>query len=269
MQKSIIYVVLLIVCSFVFSSCSLFSSRYEKIEKGEFSISAIGKKKFSLNNVNGKVRVVRTTDQSTIIVKYEKTAYVRKKDLGTPLNEIKLNLDTMSADVKIETDIENEKNVIQFGSIRSNKVDYEIYIPDGIVLNVDNTNGSIDLTRLSNEIKASTENGSIKIDNVNGKMELETTNGSIKGSIDSTQGIRAETVNGSIKLNLSSRVSAKVNAEVVNGSVKIEGLNFKNSTDKKERRTFQGILGNGDAIIKLETTNGSIRLTGNDTNTEI
>jgi DUF4097 and DUF4098 domain-containing protein YvlB len=269
MQKSIIYVVLLIVSSFVFSSCSLFSPRYEKIEKGEFSINANGKKKFSVNNINGKIRVVRTTDQSTIIVKYEKTAYVRKKDLGTPLNEIKLTLDTMSADVKIETDIENEKNVIQFGSIHSNKVDYEIYIPDGIVLNVDNTNGSIDLTRLNNEIKASTENGSIKIDNVNGKMELETTNGSIKGSIDSTQGIKAETVNGSIKFNLSSKISAKVMAEVINGSVKIEGLNFKNTSDKKERKTFQGTLGNGDAIIKLETTNGSIRLTGNDSNTEI
>ncbi|CAF3782056.1 unnamed protein product [Rotaria sp. Silwood1] len=100
-------------------------------------------------------------------------------------------------------------------------------------------------------------------------MELETTNGSIKGSIDSTKGITAETVNGSIRFNIGSKVSAKVQADVVNGSVKVEGLNFKDLTGEKYKKYFKGTLGTGDAIIKLETTNGSIKLTGNDSNTEI
>ncbi len=270
MQKSIIYVVLLIVSTMVFSSCSLFAPRYEKVEKGEYSISATGKKKFSLNNVNGKIKVIRTTDQSSIVVKYEKTAYVRKKDLGSPLSEITLNLDTAGTDVKIETDFENERNVIHFGNDQSNKIDYEIYVPEGILVNLDNTNGSIDLLKLSNDVKASTTNGSIKIDNVSGKMELETTNGTIRGSIDSTKGITAETVNGEIKLNLSNHVSASVEADVVNGSVRTDGLNFKDMTAEKNKKYFKGTLRNGDAKIKLETTNGSIRLTGSgDDDTEI
>lgn len=273
MQKSIIYVVLLIVSSFVFSSCSLFSPRYEKIEKGEYTISANGKKKFSLYNVNGKVKVIKSTDQTQITVKYEKTVYVKKRDLGKPLTEITLNLDSAGSDVKIETEMENEENIIHFGNNRSNEVDYEIYVPEGIEINLDNTNGSIELIRLTNDSKVSTINGSIKIDNVSGKMELETSNGTIRGSIDSTKGITAETINGSIKLNLSNKVSAFVEADVVNGSVKIDGLKFKDTTNERYKKYFKGTLRDGDAKIKLETTNGSIRLTGNgdddDNDTEI
>jgi len=270
MQKSIIYVVLLIVCSFVFSSCSLFAPRYEKIEKGEYSISASGKKKFSLYNVNGRVKVHKAADQSQIIVKYEKTVYVKKRDLGKPLTEITLNLDSAGTDVKIETEMESEDNIIHFGNNRSSEVDYEIYIPEGILVNIDNTNGSVDLITLPNDLKISTTNGSIKIDNVSGKMDLVTSNGTIRGSIDSTKGITAETINGEIKLNLSSHVSAYVEADVVNGSVKVDGLNFKDMTAERYKKYFKGTLRNGDAKIKLETTNGSIRLTGSgDDDTEI
>ena len=269
MQKSIIYVVLLFVSSLVFSSCSLFAPRYEKIEKGEYSFSAAGKTRFSLYNISGKIKVHKSTDQSRITVRYEKTAYVKKRDLGSPLTEITLNLDSAGADVKIETDMENENNVFVFGHDKSNKVDYDIYVPEGIVINLDNTNGQIDLVGLPNDVKVNTVNGSIKIDNVSGKMDLETSNGAIRGSIDSTKGITAATINGSIKLNLGSNVSATVTADVENGSVKVEGLNFKDTNGEKYKKYFKGTLRTGDAKIKLEAVNGSIRLTGLDNNTEI
>lgn len=269
MQKSIIYIALLIVSTMLFSSCSLFSARYSKVEKGEYKISAAGKKRFSLNNVNGKIKVVKTTDQTSIIVKYEKTAHVKKRDLGGPMTEITLNIDSSGTDVKIDTDFENERSILQLGGHETNTVDYEIYIPENILVNLDNTNGSIDLNELTNDVKAETINGTIRLNNLTGKLDIETTNGLIKGNIDSTKGITATTVNGSIRLNFGPQVSANIKADVVNGSVKIENLNFKNQSDKKDRKYFQGTLGNGGAEIKLETTNGSIRLTGNNSSTDI
>ncbi len=269
MQKSIIYIALLIVSTMVFSSCSLFTARYAKVEKGEYKINAAGKKRFSLNNVNGKIKVVKTTDQSSILVKYEKTAHVKKRDVAGPMTEITLNIDSSGSDVKIDTDFENEKSFIQFGGHESNTVDYEIYVPENILVNVDNTNGSVELHDLTNDVVAETVNGTIRIDNLSGKLQLETTNGLIKGNIDSTKGIRAETVNGNIRFNLGPKVSAKIKADVVNGSVKLENLDIKNQSDKKDRKFLQGILGNGDAEITLEATNGSIRLTGTKDNTDI
>ncbi|MBS1514871.1 MAG: hypothetical protein JSS63_07555 [Bacteroidetes bacterium] len=269
MQKSIIYFVLILTGCLTLSSCSLFSPRYEKIEKGEYRISANGKKRFTLNNIDGKIKIVRTTDAGVIIVRYEKVAHVKKRDLNTPLNEIKLNIDSSGADVKIDTEMESINSHIRIGIGESNKVDYEIFIPEGIEINLNNTNGSITAKELDNNIKASTVNGDIKLEKLSGKLELETTNGSIRGTIDSTKGIKAETMNGSIKFSLGTKVSATVKADVMNGSVKTEGLNFKNSTDRKERKYFHGTLGNGDAEIKLETTNGSIRLTGDSESTEI
>lgn len=270
MQKSIIYIVLLIVSSLVFSSCSLFSARYSKIEKGEYKISASGKTRFSLNNVNGKIKVVKASDLTSIIVKYEKTAHVKKRDLGSPMTEITLNIDSSGTDVRIDTDFENERSILQLGGHETNTVDYEIYIPENILVNLDNTNGPIEMHDLTNEVKAETVNGTIRLVHLTGKLDLETTNGLIKGDIDSTKGINATTTNGNIRLNLGPKVSANVKADVMNGSVKMENLNFRNQSDKKDRKFFQGTLGNGDFEIKLETTNGSIRLTGdNDKNTEI
>lgn len=262
MAKYLSHIVLLVCFAVIFSSCSLFSQRYEKIEKGEYKLNAQGKKRFSLNNINGKVKIVKSFDKDFIFIKYEKTAYVKKRELGKPMNEITLSIDSTGNEVKIETEMESEKFGIQFNSHGSNKVDYEIAVPEGMMVYVDNTNGSIEIDEVVNDAKLSTINGKINVNHSTGKLDLETTNGSIKGSVDSTKGITGSTVNGSIRFNFGPKVSAKIKADVINGSVKIDGLNMK--TDKKERKYFEGILGSGDTEIKLETTNGSIRLSGSD-----
>lgn len=59
MAKYLSHIVLLVCCAVIFSSCSLFSSKYEKVEKGEYKLSTFGKKRFSLNNINGKVKIVK------------------------------------------------------------------------------------------------------------------------------------------------------------------------------------------------------------------
>jgi DUF4097 and DUF4098 domain-containing protein YvlB len=267
MQKSIIYIALLIVSTVVFSSCSLFSQRYEKIEKGEYKISAAGKKKFTLNNVNGKIRIIRTTDSTSIIVKYEKSAYVKKKDLNNPMRDITLTLDTMGTDVKIDTEFETIRPGIHLEIYDDNKVDYEIYVPENIVVNLDNTNGSINASEINNDMRLSTVNGTIKVKNVSGKIDLETTNGDIKAVIDSTKGIKVTTVNGDVNFDFGSKVSATVKADVVYGDVKVDGLDFK--LDRKDKKFFQGTLGTGEANVSIETTHGSIRLKGSSTKTEI
>lgn len=264
MAKYLSHIVLLVCCAVIFSSCSLFSSKYEKVEKGEYKLSTFGKKRFSLNNINGKVKIVKGTDKDFIYVKYEKVAYVKKRDLGKPMSEVTVSIDSTQNEIKIETEMENEKFGIQFGIHESNKVDYEISVPEGMMVYVDNTNGSIEIDEIVNDAKLSTVNGKINVNHSTGKLELETTNGSIKGNVDSTKGITGSTVNGSIRFNFGPKVSAKIKADVMNGSVKIDGLNMK--TDKKDRKYFEGILGNGDAEIKLETTNGSIRLNGSGNN---
>jgi len=274
MQKSIIYIALLIISCTVFSSCSMFSKRYEKVEKGEYKISANGKKRFSLNNVNGKIKVVKGSDSTAIIVKFEKTVYVKKRELNNSIDDqITMTLDTMGTDVKIESEFERRRSEIQFGENRDNSVDYEVYLPENIELSLDNTNGTIDVSNLGNNAKISTINGTIKITRMTGKLDLETTNGTIKGTLDSTKGIIAATVNGNINFTFGPKVRGKVNAEVVHGTIKTKNLKFSDLKDSRDKDEFEGFLGgdiegvlgsSSDVKIKLETTNGSIKLTGSD-----
>ncbi len=274
MQKSIIYIALLLISCTVFSSCSLFSRRYEKVEKGEYKISASGKKRFSLNNVNGKIKVVKGSDSSAIIVKYQKVVHVKKRELDQPISdEITMSLDTMGTDVKIETEFEFSRNEIQFGESRESRVDYEIFVPESIEVSLDNTNGTVDVQNLTNNAKIVTVNGIIKISRMTGKLDLETTNGTIKGSLDSTKGITAVTANGNINFTFGPKLRGKVNAEVVHGSIKTKNLKFSDLKDSRDKDEFEGYLGgdiegvlgsNSEIKIKLETTNGSIKLTGSD-----
>jgi DUF4097 and DUF4098 domain-containing protein YvlB len=266
MAKYLSHIVLLACFAVIFSSCSIFSSKYEKIEKGEYKFSVLGKKRFSLNNINGKVKIVKSSDKDFIYVKYEKVAYVKKRQLGQPMSEITVSIDSTGSDIKLETEMENDRFGIHIGIHESNKVDYEIAVPEGMMVYVDNTNGSIEINEVVNDAKLSTVNGKITVNHSTGKLDMETSNGSIKGNVDSTKGITGSTVNGSIRFNFGPKVSAKIKADVINGSVKIDGLNMK--TDKKERKYFEGILGAGDAEIKLETTNGSIRLNGEGSNND-
>jgi len=116
MQKSITYIALLLISCTVFSSCSMFAKRYEKVEKGEYKITAAGKKRISVNNVNGKIKVVKGSDSTAIIIKYQKVYYVKKRELNSPIDEqITTTLDTAGTDVKIETEFERRENEIIFG----------------------------------------------------------------------------------------------------------------------------------------------------------
>lgn len=274
MQKSIKYIFLLTISSLIFSSCSFFSQRYEKVEKGEYKISAAGKKRFSLNNVNGKVKVVKGSDSTAIIIKFQKVVHVKKRELDNPIaDEITMTLDTLGTDVKIETEFERRRSEIQFGENRDNRVDYEIYIPENIEVSLDNSNGTIDVQNLTNNAKIVTTNGNIKVSRMSGKLDLETTNGTIKGTLDSTKGLIAVTTNGNINFTFGSKVRGKVNAEVVHGTIKTKNLKFSNLKDSRDKDELEGYLGediegvlgsNSEIKIRLETTNGSIKLTGSD-----
>ncbi|MCX6163515.1 MAG: DUF4097 family beta strand repeat-containing protein [Ignavibacteriae bacterium] len=85
------------------------------------------------------------------------------------------------------------------------------------------------------------------------------TNGKVKGDLDSTKGLDIKTTNGNVNLNLSSTFSGRFRMETVNGKITKKDFDFKDVNDDK--KIFKGTLGNGEAEVKIETTNGKITLT--------
>ena len=241
-----------------FFGCSLFSKKYEKKEVTEYKINVKGKKLFSLDNVSGNIKISRNTTDSLLRIKAEVFAYVTKKELSEPLDRIKIKIDTSGNEVSFNSEYYREKKFFHFDVGKSDKINYEISVPDNIEISVDNTNGKIDIDDVDNNIKLNIINGDINLSNTSGNLNVDLTNGKIKCELDSTKGLNIKNINGNITLNLGSSFSGNIKADCVNGKVVTKDLEFKNT--ENSRNSFEGKLGNSNVDVRLETVNGKIYL---------
>lgn len=263
-MKNKIFILLIFTSVLSLSSCGLFSKKYLKTQTEDFRINTAGKSKFKLDNVRGSVTITHSNDSGALIIKARKEIKVKKKYLNTPFDEIKIKLDTISNIIKIETDVtkDREDSGFNFSIGREQRVDYEIQIPSGIAIDIENVSGNVTADYLDNDLKIDLVNGEVSLEKYTGRLECEIKNGQFSGHIDSTRGVSVSTINGSVTLYLNNFMNASVRAETVNGKITDENLKFKEVI--KEKRLFKGKLGTGESNIdiKIETVNGKIRLYG-------
>lgn len=246
------------------SSCGILSRKYTKTKTDEFSLNTAGKQKVKLDNINGTVTISHSNDSGLITVRAFKEIKVKKKFLDTPFDEIEIKIDTSGNSISIATDIKKkgEDGVLKFNIDRGQRVDYEVVVPSGVNIEVENINGDIIANSLDNDLTIDLLNGEVSLQNYTGLLECNITNGEFTGHIDSTRGMNINTVNGGVSLFLNNFMNVNLRAETSNGKIVQENLNFRNLI--KEKGLFKGKLGNGEANvdIRVETVNGRIRLFG-------
>lgn len=122
-------------------------------------------------------------------------------------------------------------------------------------------NGTIDLEGDAGPIRARATNGSVKADIglLTEEAEFSTTNGSIAVEVHRCVGsMAASTTNGSINLTLPANFAGQLDAESQRGRVHTD---FPIPVVGKIKSQLKGEIGEGgEAVIKLRSTNGSIRL---------
>jgi len=125
------------------------------------------------------------------------------------------------------------------------------------------SNGRISVERLKGALEATTSNASISariLDPGPGRvLRLETSNGSIELALDSCQQneVTAQTTNGSVTVRLPASLQARLRATTTNGSIHSDFPVLARSTGKDH---LEGEIGGGGPLIRLATTNGSIRV---------
>lgn len=242
-----------------FFGCSLMRKRYEKSEQKEFAFKLGEKKSLTLDNVNGRVSIRRSINDSLIKIKADLQTSVTKKELDEPIKNIRIEIDSSDTEIRVKTNMDYEKKMFRFNIGKSTKVDYDIEVPAGISVSVNNTNGKIYLEDLTNnDITVDVTNGGIKAEKVFGMLKFDVTNGSISAELDSVRGIDFETVNGSIKIKAGDKFSGMIDAGVVNGKISTKNLNIR--IDSEGRKYLKGKIGESDAVIKLNTVNGKINI---------
>jgi len=234
--------------------------KYEKREVSEYRINLEGKTKVTLENVNGKIDVFKGDSTTGLVVKAEKIAHVKKRELNEPFTEASVDIDSTSEVVRIKSEMEKHKGFIRFDFNGNTKINYTITLPPGVEFSVDNTNGSVSFNNISNNLNVSIINGGVDLENASGMNKYDLTNGKVKGTLDSTKGMIIDIVNGGVNLELDSTFSAKFSIETVNGRVSEENLNFTSIAAGK--KSLVGRLGDSDAEVKMDIVNGKVVLKG-------
>lgn len=253
-MKRVTLIVILLITGIALTGCN---SRYEKVEKEEFSPSPDGKKTIKIENTNGEIKIVKNDEEKIRIIATKK-ANVRKRDLDKPIEDIRINIIENGSEILVQTELSDSRNGFSLSFKENNKVDYLIFVPARFDVNIDNVSGDIEVTEIEGELNIYLVNGDITLINPAGVVNAELINGNITSEIYSTKGIKMNSVNGKIKMRLSEELNAKIIANITNGRVITDNISFVNSHEEDD--SFTGKLGTGEYDIRLESINGRITL---------
>lgn len=136
-------------------------------------------------------------------------------------------------------------------------IEYQIYVPEGmLVIQADNSNGSINIENVSGNLKAKTSRGSIKIHNVSGDVDAETVTGTIE-IMEATGYARASTNTGKISI---AGVGGIHEVRAKRGSINVEITAIQNNTTiSSQSGGITVYFAPGlDAHIEARSSSGSI-----------
>jgi hypothetical protein len=269
----------LFIVLFCFST-GAFGATFE--ERFEQTLSAEGVARVVLGNTNGTVRV-EGWERDEILVEATKKVRAGDREEAEEVSEaLRVEISREDGVVRIETIYPKRRRGgfwdALFGRGVSGKmsVEYEVYVPRKMGLDLTTTNGRVEVEEVSGQVVAHSTNGRIVLRDVESAVRARTTNGSVvvgglvgtfdvsttNGSIEvawiqgGAEDSRAHTTNGRITVRLPKGFSAVLDASTTNGKVRTE---IPLTTEEKiTKLKVRGTLGEGGPLLKLRTTNGNI-----------
>lgn len=140
-------------------------------------------------------------------------------------------------------------------------VSYNVLVPNEIDLSLETVNGSISIADVRGNLAFEATNGSINLDGVGGNVRGRTTNGGVDAELTGRtwegQGLVLETTNGGVRLRIPDDYSARIEAETVHGGIDVD---FPVTVQGRIGRELSTTLGRGGPLIRVETTNGGVRI---------
>ena len=204
---------------------------------------------------NGGIRM-EGWDRDEILVRAKVEASARSENRARDYAEA----------VSIRTGSTIEPNIPDNREIRrSNKdwvsVSFEIFAPRNSNVSIETLNGGAKLTNLSGDIDFDVLNGGVSLVDLAGHVRGQTTNGGLSVELDgdSWEGeeIDVSTTNGGVVLVVPDDYSARLDVGTVNGNLKFDvPVTVKGKIDNNLKAT----LGDGGNLVRVRTTNGSVRV---------
>jgi len=252
-----------IATAFIFALVALTASASTLEETFDHTYDVPSGARLSLANVNGRI-IIHSWDQTRVRVHADKVVRGSGDEAKQAMAALKIDVTRSAGGLSVMTRYPKRGSDggfldWMFGSHVDASVTYDVTVPRAMSLDLDNTNGAIEVSDVRGSHKLNTTNGHIQMARCGGDVSAETTNGGIKAElIDVTPGksVRLETTNGRISLAAPPTLAAQLDAATTNGSINTELP--VTTTNKSGRHSLRGALNGGGPELRLRTTNGSI-----------
>jgi DUF4097 and DUF4098 domain-containing protein YvlB len=224
-----------------------------------YPLSANGR--VSLHNVSGAVRIT-AWDRNEVRVDAVKRAERRER-----LAEAEIKVESTADSIRIWTKYpdrdtritRDEKN--RYDNAAS--VDYTLSVPRGARLDsVELVSGSLDITGVAGDVRASTVSGRLKAMGLAGEAKLSTVSASLDATFERLSELKPVTLNsvsGAIVLTLPSDVQAQVRANTLSAPI-TNDFGIEGRTGNYMGRELYGQLGKGGTQIRLNSVSGRITI---------
>ncbi len=217
----------------------------------------------ALENTNGAV-VVQSWDRNEIRIQAEKRVEGGSKEAAAEAMR-NLKIDVRENGSRLEVSTQTPRGTDGFfewlaGKNVNANVHYTVTVPRKIDLELETTNGHIEVHEVAGLIRIDTTNGGIEATRCSGRVNASTTNGKIRAELTSVDrgGMKLETTNGSVMVNLPATAAATINASTTNGAIRSDfPMTVSGEISKHHLR---GTINGGGDEIRVRTTNGSIEI---------
>ena len=249
--------VLGMICALFLLSLAAHASDHQGALTEEFhqtyALTADGR--VELDNINGAVHI-SSWDRNEV-----KVDAVKYADTKERLEEARIEVDSGKDYLSIRTRYRDHDQSYDWGSHNNPaSVEYTLTVPRGARLDeIKLINGSLDVTGVTGEVRASCINGKLTARGLAGRAKLSTINGHLQANFDhlETTPIELSSVNGPLDLTLPSDAKANIEATTVHGGIDNDfGLHTNNH--RWVGHDLRGELGGGGVQVRLNNVNGTI-----------
>lgn len=211
-----------------------------------------------VGNINGKIQVEPSTGNAVEIVALKSAKASTPDAAKAALERIEIREDVSPSSISVTTKLPRSGG--GWFEMGGTQVKYTVRVPVGADVKFTTVNGGVDVTGLSGRITAETTNGGVTARDISGTIDASTTNGGVDVELArlADGGAKLECTNGGIKLRLPADSKATISASITNGGIDANGLTL--DTTQASRRRLEGRMNGGGAPIRIEGTNGGIRI---------
>src|SRR5262245_52847337 len=160
-------------------------------------------------------------------------------------------------------ELDSSTRSLQIMMNQSRRVEYEIKVPKMLNVTLKTANGAIDVRGVGGTLAVEATNGKVEASALAGAADVSAVNGQIKLEFAKIHdaGVRCKTTNGQIVVTVPAAAKANITARVLHGVISTENLSsLEKSEDSRQR--LSATIGGGGPGIRLETTNGEVRVVG-------